>query len=337
MDILRRIAATAAIGLTFLVRPNAVVAADFGEATRPIMARTGEFSSTTPRHLYVLDLAYKAVFRFPLAQDGLPATQPDGVLYPQGAVYPEGLTVDKIGHVFVADPNGWGSAVAEFAAGATGPQQPISILNAYGPDRLNVDNAERLYVHLNGNQDIDIFAKGAHGNDAPISVVPPYYASAADYIIAKSGALYVLDPAGAVAVYDDPLSSPSQPSRLLWPDGGYEFQFYQTLALDEGTNRLFIQFYVQFSRYWNKVNYGVRPLSGTSAAIDPLIFTGDCGSAGQSSVFGTVVVKKYLIMSCNNNGDVLVYRTDQFGRQRAPVEIVGQGSLYSPLEMAIGP
>jgi hypothetical protein len=291
--------------------------------------------------LYVLEHAYKAVYRFPLAQDGLPATQPDGVMYPQGAVYPEGLAVDKVGHMFVADPNGWGGAVAEFAAGATGQQQPISILNlsTAGPDRLSIDGSQRLYVHYNANQDIAIFSKGAHGNDAPISVVVPYQFKyySIDYLIAKSGSLYVLNQALAVVVYNHPLDSPTQPDRFMRADGGYEAFFNQTIALDEATDRLYLQFSVTDPRYWNKVNYGVRPLSGASAATDALIFTGDCGSTGQSSVFGTVIVKNYLIVSCNSNGDVLVYRTNQFGRQKAPVETVGQGSLYSPVEMAVGP
>lgn len=303
--------------------------------------RTPEHATPPHGHLYVLDLASKAVYRFPLALDGLPATWADGVLFPQGAIYPIGLAVDKAGQVFVADPNGWGGAVAKFAAGATGRQQPVSILNlkAYGPDRLNIDDAGRLYVHFNANQDIAVFAKGAHGNDSPISIVAPYYdgASETDYAIAKSGALYALVAGSGVAVYNNPLSSPSQPNQIFSPDGGYELFFYQTLALDESLNRIFIEFKVQNSRYWNKVNYGVRPISGTSVATDPMIFTGDCGSAGQSSVFGTLIVKKYLIMSCANNSDILVYRTDQLGRQQAPVEIVGQGSLLNPIEIAVGP
>jgi hypothetical protein len=303
--------------------------------------------------LYVLEHAYKAVYRFPLAQDGLPAKEPDGALFLQGAVYPEGLAIDKVGHIFVADPipNSWGcqgapilcqptGSVAEFAAGATGQQLPISTLHLInGPDRLNIDGEGRLYVHLNGNQSIAIFAKGAQGYDSPISVVPPYRNRefAIDYVIAKSGSLYILDQALSVAVYSDPLSSPTQPNRFMWPDGGYEAFFDQTIALDETTDRLYLEFAVINARYWNKVNYGVRPASGTSVATDPLIFTGDCGSAGQSMVGGTLIVKKYLIVSCGSNGDVLVYRANQFGRQSGPVETVGQGTLYSPMQMAVGP
>jgi hypothetical protein len=341
LAIVRIIALMAIAALAPAVWPSFVSAAPSLSVIQSVATR--RFSRLSPAfgHLYVLDIAYKAVYRFPLAQDGLPATQPDGVLYPQGAIYPEGVAVDKAGHVFVADPNGWGGAVAEFAAGATGPQQPMSVLNLSGgiPDRLNIDDAERLYVHYNANQDIAIFAKGAHGNDAPISIVPPYQRKyySIDYLIARNGWLFVLNEALAIAVYHNPLGNPSQPNELLHADGGYEAFFDQTLALDKATDYLYLQFSVTDSRYWNKVNYGVRPISGTSAATDSLIFTGDCGSAGQSSIFGTVIVKKYLIVSCNNNGDVLVYRTDQFGRQRAPVEVVGQGNLFSPVEMAVGP
>jgi hypothetical protein len=300
----------------------------------------------------VLDVAYKAVYRFPLAQDGLPATKPDGVLILQGSVFPLGLAVDNVGHIFVADPNGWGcnylgvcvyaGAVAEFAAGATGPQRPMSILSLHqdGPDFLKLDGAGRLYVHYNNGQKIAIFAKGARGNDAPISIVPSYRnppVLSSDYVIGENGALYVLTPAGPVAVYDDPLHNPLQPNRFMWPQRGLEFGFDATLALDESTNRLYIQFHSQAEFYWNKVNYGIRPPSGKLVSTDPLIFTGDCGSTTQNYVGGTVIVEKYLIVSCASNGDVLVYRTDQFGRQRDPVEAVGQNSLQSPWEIAVGP
>jgi hypothetical protein len=310
-----------------------------GGVTRSVANHLFARSPLSSGHLYVLDVARKAVYRFPLAQDGLPAVQPDGVLYPQSAKYPQGLAVDKFGHAFVADPDL--GTVAEFASGATGQQKPISILDlsAYLPDRLNFDHVGRLYVHYNAGQKIAIFAQGAHGHDAPISVVPPYYhpENAGDYVAANDGMLYVLDSPGPVMVYEDPLQSPSQPNRLMWTDGGFEFDFEQSLALDVATDKLYIQFAVRDSRYWNKVNYGVRPRLGASVAVDPLIFTGDCGAAGQSSIGGTVIVKKYLIVSCNDNSDVLVYRTDQFGRQRAPVETVGQGSLVSPWQIAVGP
>gem|GEM_PF-2066634 len=331
----------AALVLFAALWPKFACAAPTPSTGRFIANTTIAGTSPASGHLYVLEHAYKAVYRFPFGQDGLPTTQPDGVLFLEGAVYPLGLAVDKVGHMFVADPNGWGGAVAEFASGATGHQMPISILNlSQGlPDRLNIDGAERLYVHYNANQDIAIFAEGAHGNDAPISIVPPYQRKyySIDYLIAKSGSLYVLNQALAVVVYNDPLNSPTQPNRFMLADGGYEGIFDQNLALDEATNRLYLQFSVTDSRYWNKVNYGVRPISGTSVATDPLIFTGDCGSAGQSTLGGTVIVKKYLIVSCNNSSDVFVYRTDQFGRQRAPVEVIGQGTLFSPWQIAVGP
>jgi hypothetical protein len=201
---------------------------------------------------------------------------------------------------------------------------------------LKIDGADRLYVHFNANQDIAIFAKGAHGHAAPISIVSPYNNGASsDYVSAKSGALYVLNEARYVAVYDDPLDNPSQPNRLIWPDGNfYEFSF--TLVLDEAMDRLYIQFADGNPRYWNKVSYSVRP-PGNDVTAHHYIFTGDCGNWQQSNVYGTVIIKKYLIESCNSSSDVLVYRTDQFGRQRKPVEIVGQGLLTSPLEMAVGP
>ena len=332
------IAATATTVFTLAAAfwSQSVWAACTGAKERTVVVRSVAPSALSPGHLYVLEHAFKAVYRFPLAADGLPAVKPDGVFYPQGSNYPMGLTVDKAGHVFIADP-GLGT-VDEFAAGATGIQKPISVLNLSGDDadRLNIDNAGRLYVHFNTNQDIAIFAQGAKGNDPPISIVPRYkngYIN--DFVVAISGVLYTLNNVEPVAVYDDPLDNPTKPDRLIMPDGGHAFD--NTLALDQATDRLYTQFYVSNPRYWDKVNYDVRPPWGDAVAAYQFIFTGDCGSAGQGTVFGTVIVKNYLIVSCNSNGDVLVYRTDQFGRQRAPVEIVGQGTLASPWEMAVGP
>jgi hypothetical protein len=329
--------ATAAFALAGVFWPLNAGADSSGGAVRFVADHSVARSSSLSGHLYVLDLS-KSVYRFPLAPDGLPAIQPDGVLYPVGAVGPKGLAVDKVGHVFLADPDQ--QTVSEFAAGATGQQKPISILNLSPdfPDRLNIDDSERLYVHLGTNQDIAIFAKGAHGHDAPISIESGNR-FATDYVIAKSGVLYVLNTAYAVGVYNKPLNNPSQPDWLIWPDGGYH-NFSDTLALDETTNRLYIQFDVCCAHYWDKVNYDVRPPSGAivASAWQPWIYTGDCGPMNNYIVGGTVIIKNYLIVSCNySQGVVFVYRTDQFGRQRAPVETVGQGTLCCPYEMAVGP
>jgi hypothetical protein len=307
-----------------------IAGADPIVAGRTIAGRSVARSVQSPGHLYVLDGS--AVYRFPLAQDGLPATQPDGVLYPELTSGFYSLAVDKIGHVFVADIDQ--GIVAEFAAGATGHRFPISILYVDAPARLALDDAERLYVYCDAfqEQNIAIFARGAHGHDTPISIVAKY-GFEVDYVIAKNGVLSVLNDSYAVAVYNHPLNNPSQPDRLIIPDGNF-FEFNSTLALDEATGKLYIQFGPD-GQYWDKVDYDVRPT--VPSAQKPWIFTGDCGSANYVFVFGTVIVKSYLIVSCASNGDVLVYRKDQFGRQRAPVEIVGEGILGFPRQMAVGP
>jgi len=337
MEIARRfvLVATAVIMQAAAFWPQSDLAASIGDAGRSVIYSSVARSPLTPRHLYVLD-GGTAVYRFPLAQDGLPAMQPDSALYPEGARDLTGLAVDRAGHVFVAD--GDKGTVSEFAAGATGQQQPISVLDlgGDGPDRLNIDNSERLYVHYGENQDIAIFAKGAHGNDAPISIVPPWNTSfVTDYVIAIDGALFVTNYVRPVTVYDDPLQNPSLPSRFIWPDGNF-YAYKTTLALDDATDHLYIQLDPNPEKYWNKVSYDVRPLSGAPSTWFPYIYTGACGEA--FSVNGTKIIKNYLIVSCNNNpGVVSVYRKSEFGRQRAPVEIVGQGTLCCPFEMAVGP
>ena len=335
----RQIAAMAVLLLTLAVAlwPQDSRAIPTARESHSVVSNLVVWSPLTPKHLFVLD-GGTAVFRFPLAQDGLPAMQPDSVLYPEGAHDLTGLAVDRVGHVFVADRDQ--GTVSEFAAGATGPQLPISVLypSQGGPDRLSIDDSDRLYVHLNSTQGIAIYAKGARGHDAPISVVPPYINQefVTDFVIAKSGTLFVLDMGRSAALYFNPLSNPSQPDQLIERDGKF-FIFSSTLAMDAETERLYIQFRVGTPKYWDKVNYDVRPASGTSApfAHVPWIFTGDCG---QAVVFGTEIIKNYLIVSCNySNGDVLVYRKDEFGRQRAPVETVGQETLCCPWELAVGP
>jgi hypothetical protein len=291
--------------------------------------------SRSSRHLYVVDIS-NVVYRFPLKLDGLPATQPDGVLYPDGAVTLRGIAVDTVGHVFVADTGA--GTVAEFASGAVGHQKPISILYVSGVDRLKFDDDERLYVHDVSGKSIAIFARGAHGHDLPISTVPPYNQQefVIDYAISESGALYVINyHPYPMAVYNDPLHNPSQPDEFVRADGDNAFSW--TLAMDEATDNLFVQFSVENPQYWNKINYDVRPASGTKTDAHYFIFTGDCGTRGTSIAGGSVVVNKYVIVSCYNDRDVLVYRSDQFGRQRAPVETLGQRLFASPWELAVGP
>jgi hypothetical protein len=47
-----------------------------------------------------------------------------------------------------------------------------------------------------------------------------------------------------------------------------------------------------------------------------------------------MVVKKYLMVGCVANSDVLVFRTDRFGKRHA-VETVGQNIYLS--EIGVGP
>lgn len=333
----------------------ATVAIALFSGTSP--ADSGTAFAHPPGHLYVLyEGSYKSgpppiVVRYPLAQDGLPATTPDGLMYPQGELYPTGMAVDDRGDIFLASEHGWGGgAVAEFSASAmsqqsprtTRLQQPDSILNLVGeyPDLLKFDNAERLYVHLYVSQNFAIFAMGAHGHATPIAVVPSYNKDerVSDFAISKSGVLYVLDGLFAqVAVYDNPLRASWLPDWYMRPDQG-EGLFDSALGLDESTNRLFIQF-DEGSYKGNTLTFDARPLSKRplGAASSLVITNGQCGSPeGGTYVHGAMVAKNYLIIPCVlGPSEVMVFRTDQFGKRKA-VETFGEHMRF-PWEIALGP
>jgi hypothetical protein len=323
-----------------------VLAALLGSRGVVAGAPAGSRPVTAHGHLYVLDVGTLSVFRFPLGAEGLPAAKPDNVLRLEGAKYPLGLAVNRAGNVFVAD--GQLGVVNEYAAGASGPQKPISTLNIPGaaPDHLKIDDAERLYVHLGGgdqNEAIAVYAKGAQGNDGPLSVIVPYYSPelAADYVITPSGKLYVLDWSHGAGIlgYEHPLESPSKPDELLSVQGPWETSVGYSLALDDATGHLYFQFDYRYEEKWDNVNFADRAITETGGGIstggDPSIFSSECPAQyGQTG--GAVIVKRYLMVSCVFNPEVLVYRKDRFGK-RSPVEIVGRGALAGPSQIAIGP
>lgn len=338
----RRIAATSAMLVIALVAAGGGASAGPSKGAPGAVHGSSERASWPQGHLYVLDVN-GAVDRFALAPDGRPAARADSVLNLEGAQYPLGLAVDRSGHVFVADEEA--GVVNEYAAGATGQQEPIATLELPndGPDLLKMDSAERLYVHYGGgnqSQSIAIFAKGARGNDAPISVVPPYYDPelASDYVITQAGALYVLDlsPGAKILGYSDPLRRPSAPDVFMWPQGGWEFDLEYNLALDDATDRLYIEFVSRSQYGWNKTNFAVRQLSDSSGALDSMFFNGQCGNRQWSGTDGAVVVKRYVLVSCEPDNDVLVFRKDRFGRRQAD-EIVGRGAIQGIAQIAVGP
>ena len=317
----------------------AVAALVLAAAIAPLAGLAANRQGQGAKHLYVLDDYYKAVYRFPLAKDGMPAPQADGVLYPQGAITPSGLAVDRDGHVFVADSTA--NVIDEFAAGATGQQSPIATLNvgANQPNYLKFDASDRLFVHYGYDQSIAIFAKGAHGKSKPISIVPAYYSpqSSNDYVVTPDGSLLILmwaQGGSRIAIYNHPIKHPSKPDAFMWPQGGYEFVFWQTMALDERANRLYVEFNPEASSKWGRVDFASRPLPGSNGTPDDWLLTDQCGSSKWWGVGGSLVYQDYLFVSCSASGDVLVYDKRATGKQRA-VATIAKGSY--PWEIAVGP
>src|SRR5580692_6888549 len=76
--------------------------------SHPSASHAVDASATTAKgHLYVADQTAGAVYRFPLASDGLPSNRPDSVLY-GGLTTPFGLAIDRVGHLFVSDQTAHG-------------------------------------------------------------------------------------------------------------------------------------------------------------------------------------------------------------------------------------
>jgi hypothetical protein len=341
---------TALVALAAIVSPQSAFAGPAASARAAAIHGSLAPAPGPQGHLYVLDVSSLAVYRFPLGPDGLPATSPDGTLKLVGARDPQGLAVDPSGHIFVADPVT--QVVSEYAAGANGPQPPISTLNlfGYGPFHLKMDSAERLYIEYgaNQNQSIGIYAKGAQGADQPMSVIAPYYDPelAADYVITPSGTLYILDwstGAGIIGYSNVFLNSakgyPSAPDifmQLQGPGGPLgEFDPGYSMAFDDETSQLYFQFLPQDNGL--DMDFAVRkvPYSGYPTERDSMLYSKRCPAQyGQSG--GAVIAKEYLIVSCEFDPEVLVYRKDRFGI-RNPVEIAGRGTLGGPSQIAIGP
>jgi hypothetical protein len=294
--------------------------------------RPPAIQATKHDHLYVLGGIgmQPAIFRYPLNADGLPAALADGLTMLGGTwCYQRcasGFAVDRDGrmHVSVVD----GGVVETFNFDQSRPQFPVGTLNTGGsPDFLRFDEAGRLYVHDADKRSISVYAPGAQGNAKPISVVGPWHANEliTDFAVAPSGPLFVLDFAGDVIIYDDPLHGTTQPNAFLGAQGGYEFQFQYTLALDAKAKRLYVQFTPQCLPGCgsSKLNYAARDLGGGQP--DGWLRSNRCYSASDSWVSSSLVADKYLLVDCSLGGVVYAFRTDRFGK-RQPVETIGLGT-----------
>jgi hypothetical protein len=293
-----------------------------------------------PGHLYVADLVAGMIYRFPLARDGLPATTPDLVL--QGGLHePYGLAVDPSGNLYVSDFDL--GTVSVYAPGASGSTQPIRQLSLDGdtPYALAINPQGYEFVDDLDTNTINVYLPGADGFDPPIHQIAIWAQSnpIQDFVIDRSGRLYVraFDP--GVSVFYDPVNQWQHADGLLLPTGGYEFAFNSALALDDPHRELYINFGPQNPRApFGKDDFAVRRLD-LAVGKDHLILTRNCqGSSGsQGNDVAAAVSGEYLMFSCAENFNaVLVYRARDYGKEPL-VESIGFGLFEAVAGIALGP
>lgn len=280
------------------------------------------------------------IFRFPLARDGLPATTPDLVLR-GGLSEPYGLAVDPSGNLYVSDFDL--NAVSVFAPGSSGDTKPIRQLFLGGdtPYGLAINPQGYAFVDDLDTNTINVYRPGAGGNDPPIHRIAIWEQDnpIQDFVIARSGRLYVraFDP--GVSVFYDPINQWQHADGLLLPQGGYEFSFNSALALDDVHSQIFINFGPQNPRApYGKDDFAVRRLD-VAAGKDHWILTRSCqGPSGtQGNDVAAAVSGEYLMFSCAEDFNaVLVYRAHDYGKERL-VETIGLGYFQAVAGVAIGP
>jgi hypothetical protein len=230
-----------------------------------------------------------------------------------------------------------------FAPGSSGDAKPIRQLFLGGdtPYGLAINPQGYAFVDDLEANTINVYQPGARGNDPPIHRIAIWEQDnpIQDFVIARSGRLYVraFDP--GISVFNDPINQWQHADGLLLPQGGYEFSFNSALALDEVHSQIYINFGPQNPRApYGKDDFAVRRLD-LAAGKDHWILTRSCqGPSGtQGNDVAAAVSGEYLMFSCAEDFNaVLVYRAHDYGKERL-VEAIGLGFFQAVAGIAIGP
>jgi hypothetical protein len=226
-----------------------------------------------------------------------------------------------------------------FPRGATGFQKPTRVIS-FGPHSyplwLAVDDKQDLYVDL-GNYMVDVYAPTNFAK--PIATIP-VAKLVLDMVLDCSGALYVSE-VDQVGVYLQPLIR-QKPDGLVLPRGGFEFDIFGSIAIDETNSRLFFNTSPRIVQSWGDFDFAVRPLPGYSespATKDQMIISKACigPDNGQGASYGAAVSGRYFMAGCvGDYPGVFVYDSSNYG-YRLPVERIGPGYVQSVANIKIGP
>jgi len=299
------------------------------------IASAGLAENTPSKHMYVANYT-GGVYRYPIETSGLPAPRPDLVLT-SVLKSPDGLAVDSRGDLFATDSDN-PSMVYEFPFGASGNASPSREFSI-GTDiayYLDVDRNGYIYVEDLNALAIDVFAPGVSGNAKPLFQIinwPTQRTIINDVTVDSQGRLFVSVRLLGIFVYDHPLQSWKQPSRVLHEQlpSGY-LAGYGPTAIDDSTSSVYSSSFPQIKQPWGRGDFAKMNIDGRTEKTDPQIFTRDCYYGG---LYSAAISGPYILTSCNGApSDVFAYRKDAFGRQRAVAAI---GGVQSPTVVRLGP
>lgn len=282
-------------------------------------------------HLYVA--AVNRVIRFALDKDGLPATTPDWQLNWQGFSEAFAVALDGAGYIYVTDADS--RKIDIFAPGSSGNARPVRTISIPGTRwSIVVTTSGYIFVNWGGGYSIRVYAPGA--GDIGVTPALPLYSiqesfSIGDLVQDAAGRLYVIPTVGhEILVYNNPLSSWQSPDRTIGFEAP-EVLLQSPMAVDPANGDVYFGVYLSrgFHR-WYADDRAVRSI--TTLLPDRIAQTKVCtlssGDPGEED--GMVVTKRYVVQSCTQPFELLVFRKEA-GHQH-PVETLpgGQQMVLAP-------